>query len=50
MSVHIPDPTAVLLLTQLSVGEDGRIQPTNRDLRRRQRHHQRRARLRKLLA
>jgi len=50
MSAHIADPVAVLLLTQLSVGDDGRIQPTNRDLRRRQRRQQRHAKLRRLLA
>ena len=50
MSAHIADPIALLMLTQLRVDEDGRIQPTNRDLRRRQRRQQRHAKLRRLLA
>jgi hypothetical protein len=50
MIASIIDPTATLMLTQLTRGEDGRIHAGRRqDLRRRQRRYQRHARLRKLL-
>ncbi|HEY0948600.1 hypothetical protein [Nocardioides sp.] len=49
-SITIPDPTAVLLLTHLRTDEVGRAYAGPRaDLTRRQRRHQRHARLRKLL-
>jgi len=49
-SITIPDPTAALLLSHLRVDEAGRAYAgPHADLRRRQRRHQRHARLRKLL-
>jgi hypothetical protein len=49
MIASIADPTAALILTHLTMGEDGRLHPGRRhDLRRRQRRYQRESRLRKL--
>jgi hypothetical protein len=49
-SLVVSDPTTALMLTHLDVGIDGRVHPVRRDLRSRQRHYLRLARLRKLLA
>jgi hypothetical protein len=50
MTPSIADPTAALMLALLGAHQEGRVSRVpNRDLRRRQRRYQRRARLRKLL-
>ena len=49
-TLGIADPTTALLLTHNDLGADRRVRSGRADLRRRQRRHQRAAKLRKLLA